>query len=113
MLTTEVEWKALTDTANAKGDNGFTHSTSVLAKLDLGMFKPQLKVIYDNQSVLDEKKSLERVGVSPVLEMAPFEKTNFRWHVGYTYLDEIPKGKTDRNWSRVFAGVAMNLDVLK
>ena len=113
IVTTELEWKSLTDTANTKGDNAFMHSTSLLAKLDFGMFRPQLKVFYDNQAVLDEKKSLERVGISPVLEVAPFEKTNLRWHVGYTYLDEIPNGKDDRNWSRVFAGVAMNLDILK
>jgi hypothetical protein len=119
IVTTELEWKSLTDTANAKGDNAFMHSTSLVTKLDFGMFRPQLKIFYDNQSVLDEKKSLERVGISPVLEFAPFEKTNLRWHVGYTYLDEIQKADAkgrsvdDRNWSRVFAGVAMNLDILK
>jgi len=112
-ITGELEWKGLEDTANAKGHNAFTHSTSVLVKADLGLFRPQAKVFYDNKSVLDEKRSLERVGITPVLEIAPIEKSSFRYHVGYSYLKEIPKGKDDRSWNKVFAGVSMNLDILK
>ncbi|MEN9355319.1 MAG: hypothetical protein RL318_2644 [Fibrobacterota bacterium] len=112
-ITSELEWKSLTDTANTKGNNAFTHSTSLLVKADFGMLRPQMKLFYDNKSVLDEKKSLERVGVSPVLEVFPYEKTNLRWHVGYAYVDEIPKGKADRSWNKVFVGAAMNLDIFK
>lgn len=116
-ITAELEWKGLEDTSatigKTVGKTPFTHSTSLVVKADLGLFRPQAKVFYDNKSVLDYKKSLERVGITPVLEIAPVEKSSFRYHVGYSYLREIPKGKHDYNWNKVFAGVSMNLDILK
>jgi len=109
----DVEWKSLADSAKASGNLPFIQSWSAFVKADYGMFRPQVKFFYDNQSVLDEKKSLERVGVTPVLEVFPFEKTNFRWHVGYSMLDFIPKGADDKVFHKFFAGVAMNLDIMK
>jgi len=109
----ELEWKSFGDSTNAKGDMPFVQSYSALAKVDLGMFRPQVRFIYDNKSILDEKKSLEQVSVSPVLEIVPFPKSTFRWHVGYSMLDVIPKGSNDYIYNKVFAGMSMNLDVMK
>jgi len=109
----DVEWKSMADSAKPSGNLPFIQSWSALVKADYGMFRPQVKFFYDNQSVLDEKTSLERVGVTPVLEVFPFEKTNFRWHVGYSMLDNIPKGSDDKVFHKFFAGMAMNLDIMK
>ncbi|MEN9355270.1 MAG: hypothetical protein RL318_2595, partial [Fibrobacterota bacterium] len=102
MIQTDIEWKSLADTAKMSGNLPFTQSWSAMVKADLGMMRPQLKFFYDNVSVLDEKKSLERIGITPVLEVFPFEKTNFRWHAGYSMLDVIPKGSKDKVFNKIF-----------
>lgn len=112
LFTGELEWKMLGDSTKGTQDGDQTQSTSLLAKFDLGMFRPQVKVFHDSKDVLGET-AVTRIGSTEILEIYPFEKTNFRWHVGYTNVLETPKGKEDKNWHKVFAGIAMNLDIMK
>lgn len=112
LFTGELEWKMLGDSTKGAKDGDQTQSTSLLAKFDLGMFRPQVKVFYDSKDVLGET-ALTRIGSAEVLEVYPFEKSSFRWHVGYSNIIESPKGKEDKNWNKVFAGIAFNLDVMK
>ncbi len=111
----ELEWKEFSDTNTISGSDyqPLMQSYSALAKLNFGMLRPQLKVSYDHSDAVQEAGRLDRVAVSPVLEVYPFEKTNFRWHVGYTMLDVMPDQGDSKVYNRIFAGVAINLDVMK
>lgn len=103
-----------------------TTSTVLMAKYDMGMYIPQLKIESsthkENEETTDADKqaSFARTGLTAALEVKPMSDEDFRYHVAYVSVADKFNKTADTsttnetvNWSKMVVGIKYTGDFLK